>query len=158
MAASWELWLKELESFSELPIYFNLFLKNKRCKELLFKILGGEPDLATEATEKKKWEEEQKEAVQFNYKILSETFAFSDDTKLRDTAIDCGFLPRILERLAAVSGEKPRVYEEDPEEVVEEKDEPALIKAKSEEVDNKTKKKRAGVGYSAKQGETFNVT
>ena len=35
---------------------------------------------------------------------------------------------------------------------------PALVKAKSVEDKNKVRQKRAGVGYSSKQGETFNVT
>ena len=112
---SWELWLKELESFSEIPLFFQLFLKNTRCKDLLFKVLAGLPDqeISTEAkgTEAKtKWEEEQKQAVQFNYKILSEAFQISNDLKLRETAMKCGLLPRILERLSAISGEKPREY------------------------------------------------
>ena len=63
-AKSWELWLKELESFSEIPLFFQLFLKNSRCKDLLFKVLAGMPDQemtaeakATEAT-KVKWDDE----------------------------------------------------------------------------------------------------
>jgi len=36
--------------------------------------------------------------------------------------------------------------------------EPALVKMKSLEDRNKVRQKRAGVGYSSKQGETFNVT
>ena len=56
LAKIWELWLKELQSFSEIPYYFQIFMKNKKCKELLFKILSGEPDKRTE--EAKKWEDE----------------------------------------------------------------------------------------------------
>ena len=63
-----------------------------------------------------KWSDEQKAAVQFNYKILSEAFKISDDLKLRETALKSGLLPRILERLSAISGEKPRIYEETNEE------------------------------------------
>mmetsp|Transcript_9034 Transcript_9034/g.8497 ORF Transcript_9034/g.8497 Transcript_9034/m.8497 type:complete len:82 (-) Transcript_9034:654-899(-) len=44
LSESWSLWLKELESFSELPLFFQLFLKNTKCKDLLFKILAGLPD------------------------------------------------------------------------------------------------------------------
>ena len=67
---SWELWLKELESFSEIPLFFQLFLKNARCKDLLFKVLAGLPDteISAEAGKadggaKTRWEEEQKSAV-----------------------------------------------------------------------------------------------
>ena len=126
---SWELWLKELESFSEIPLFFQLFLKNTRCKDLLFKVLAGLPDseISTEGTKteaKTKWEEEQKAAVQFNYKILSEAFSISTDFKLRDTAMKCGLLPRILDRLAQISGEKARTFEEEEEPPKEEEKQP----------------------------------
>jgi len=35
-AESWALWLKELESFSKIPLFFQFFLKNSKCKDLLF--------------------------------------------------------------------------------------------------------------------------
>ena len=78
-------------------------------------MLAGQPDLdingesgKTDATAKTKWEEEQKVAVLFNYKILSEAFSISNDLKLREISMNYGLLPRILERLGAISGEKPR--------------------------------------------------
>jgi len=36
--------MKELKSFSTLPKYFSLFMKNKECIELLFELLAGLPD------------------------------------------------------------------------------------------------------------------
>ena len=97
-------------------------MKNKKCKELLFKILSGEPDKRTE--EAKKWEDEQREAVQFNYRILSEAFSVADDVKIREVAVKAEFLPRILERLGALSGDKPReIIEEKEEEPKEEEEE-----------------------------------
>jgi len=42
-AESWKLWLKEIDSFCEIPLFFQLFLKNKNCKDLLFKILSDDP-------------------------------------------------------------------------------------------------------------------
>lgn len=36
--------MKELKSFSSLPNYFSLFMKNKECIELLFELLAGLPD------------------------------------------------------------------------------------------------------------------
>lgn len=36
--------MKELKSFSTLPNYFSLFMKNKECIELLFELLAGLPD------------------------------------------------------------------------------------------------------------------
>ena len=35
LAESWGLWLKELDSFSQIPLYFQQALKNKKCKDLL---------------------------------------------------------------------------------------------------------------------------
>jgi ribonuclease BN (tRNA processing enzyme) len=80
IAESWRLWLKEIDSFSEIPLFFQSFLKNKSCKELLFKVLSGEPDKDVDAG---KWEQEQKDAVQVNYKILAEIFGVSDDKEIR---------------------------------------------------------------------------
>lgn len=157
IAESWRLWLKEIDSFSEIPLFFQIFLKNKSCKELLFKVLSGEPDKDVDA---RKWEQEQKDAVQVNYKILAEIFAISNDVNIRQTAVKAGFLERILERLGAISGEKARHVEEsdsEPEDLPG--DLPQLTKKESSiEEKNKTRAKRSGVGYSSKQGETFNVT
>ncbi len=96
--------------------------------------------------------------MQVNYKILAEIFVISNDVSIRQTAIKAGFLDRILERLGAISGEKPRRYEESDseDEVVGETPELAKVKSVKNE-DGKTKAKRSGVGYSSKQGETFNV-
>jgi len=47
---------------------------------------------------------------------LAEIFAISNDVKIRNTAVKAGFLDRILERLGAISGEKPRQYEESDDE------------------------------------------
>jgi hypothetical protein len=52
-------------------------LKNKSCKELLLKIVSSEPEKDS------KWETEQKDAVQVNYKILSEIFAISSEGNIR---------------------------------------------------------------------------
>jgi hypothetical protein len=96
--------------------------------------------------------------VQFNYKILSEAFSISTDMKLRETAMKCGLLPRILERLAQISGEKARQFEE--KEVIEEEEKQMMMEQPKEAVHEKNvdKKKRKGVGYAAKVGQTFNVT
>lgn len=52
-AAKWQQYMKELKSFSTLPKYFSLFMKNKECIELLFELLAGLPDeiAATNLTE-----------------------------------------------------------------------------------------------------------
>lgn len=125
-------------------------------------MLAGLPDseLTSDAKEttKTKWDEEQKAAVQFNYKILSEAFSISNDLKLRETAMRCGLLPRILDRLGQISGEKPRTFEENEVEevVVTSTSEVKEMQQASEK--NVDKKKRKGVGYSSKVGQTFNVT
>lgn len=131
-------------------------------------MLAGQPDneLQAEASRQAHWAQEQKEAVQTNYKILAEVFSVSRDPELREKALEGGLLPRILDRLAAISGEKPRVHDdgygaEDEEEGAEEtpsnNDQESQQKSSSPEK-NTEKKKRKGVGYSAKQGQTFDVS
>ena len=156
VADTWKLWLQEVQSFAEIPSFFKAFFKNRSCKELLFKVLSGEPDKDSDS---RKWEQEQKDAVQVNYKILAEIFAISNDQNIRDSAIEAGFLHRILERLGAISGEKPRKLEETSAEDEEDLDfyEPAKLEKKESIDKQKNLKKPSGVGYSAKQGETFNV-
>jgi hypothetical protein len=60
LAESWSMWLQELHSFSQIPLFFQLFLKHQKCKELLFKVLAGQPDteLAADAGRKAHWEQE----------------------------------------------------------------------------------------------------
>ena len=108
---------------------------------------------------KTRWEVEQKAAVQFNYKILSEAFQISTDLKLRDTAMKCGLLPRILDRLAQISGEKPRIFDAEFEQPFEEeKKEEQVTTSVMQSSNTADRKKRKGVGYSSKVGQTFNVT
>lgn len=166
LAASWSMWLQELHSFSQIPLFFQLFLKHQKCKELLFKVLAGQPDneLAEDGGKQAYWSQEQKEAVQINYRILGEVFSVSGGLELREKALACGLLPRILERLAAISGEKPRVYEEEasqaekPSEASTEEVKEAGNTKTTEPEKNTEKKKRKGVGYSSKQGQTFDVS
>lgn len=166
MAESWGTWLQDLSSFSKIPLFFQLFLKHAKCKELLFKVLAGQPDLELQADTGRQahWAQEQKEAVQTNYKILAEVFSVSRDAELREKALEGGLLPRILERLAAISGEKPRVHDydadaEDEDEGVDATPDDKDSQQKSSAPEKNTeKKKRKGVGYSAKQGQTFDVS
>jgi hypothetical protein len=84
--------------------------------------LNGE---TTNAIENKQWKTIQREAIQFNYKILVEIFSSNNDASSRISALKCRFLERIFERLGALSGEKPRHLEESSEEEVVE-DAPSL--------------------------------
>lgn len=165
LAASWRTWLQDLRTFSQIPLFFQLFLKHQKCKELLFKVLAGLPDSELQADGGKQahWAQEQKEAVEINYKILAEVFSVSGGPELREKALAGGLLPRILERLASISGEKPRTFVDAAEE------EPADVQAtevsvqvdteqKGEPEKNTEKKKRKGVGYSSKQGQAFDVS
>jgi len=81
----------------------------------------------------------------------------SDGLELREKALACGLLPRILERLAAISGEKPRIFEEgEADQALEDEvaQDEALGDAEKQDQPEKNteKKKRKGVGYSSKQG------
>ena len=131
---------------------------------MLLKILAGQPDQdAKDAVLSAKWVAEQKEAVELNYKILAETFKSHDEEGLREQALSSGLINRILERLGVVSGEKPRVFEAENEDAVEEMEELDLIrkassgKANEMGVAERSKAKRKGVGYSTKLGERFDV-
>lgn len=125
-------------------------------------MLAGLPDAESREDSHRQafWAQEQKEVVQINYKILGEVFSVSGDSELREKALDGGLLPRILDRLAAISGEKPRTFEEANEK--EEVDEVAELQQeaeqKAEPEKNTEKKKRKGVGYSSKQGQAFDVS
>lgn len=127
-------------------------------------MLAGLPDSELQADSGRQayWALEQKEAVQTNYKILSEVFSVSGDPELREKALKGGLLPRILDRLSAISGEKPRTFEDGTEEEEAEEnvlDAPCIeTEAKGEPEKNTEKKKRKGVGYSAKQGQAFDVS
>ena len=132
-------------------------MKHQKCKELLFKVLAGQPDteLAADAGKKAYWEQEQKDAVQINYRILGEVFSVYSGLELREKALACGLLPRILERLSVISGEKPRAFEEEEGKAVPEEDQADLDQVESKKIEikkNTEKKQRKGVGYSSKQG------
>jgi hypothetical protein len=78
----------------------------------------------------------------------------SSGLDLREKALACGLLPRILERLSVISGEKPRIFEE-VEEIVDDKEEEIkdskeTAEDKKEPANNTVKAKRKGTGYSSK--------
>ena len=119
--------------------------------------MAGQPDteLAADAGKKAHWEQEQKDAVQINYRILGEVFSVSGGLELREKALACGLLPRILERLSVISGEKPRTFEEEEGIVGADEDQIDLDQGGGKKVETKKnteKKQRKGVGYSSKQG------
>ena len=175
LAKKWILWLQELETFSAIPIFFKLFIKNKSCKDLLFKVLAGLPEEETNSGEKKEkeakqnmWEKEQQSAVRFSYQILAEVFQVATDPNIRELAVENGLIHRILERLQALTGEiKRRIGEEEEEEggdVMEiptpKKEEEGKEEEKSGEkkaVKNIDKSKRKGVGYTTNVGEVWKV-
>jgi len=165
VAESWQLWLNELDMFFMIPEYFQIARKIKKYNDLLLKILAGQPDQdSKDAGLAAKWAIEQKEAVELNYKTMSDTFKAHDESSIRELALSSGLVSRILRRLSVVSGEKPRVLEEDKEEVVEELEEISLQRQGSSlkelDVASRVKNVRKGVGYStnsSKPGEKFDV-
>ena len=99
--------------------------------------------------------------MQINYRILGDVFSVSGGLELREKALACGLLPRILERLSMISGEKPRVLDEDDDSHSQGADEDQITGEKTtgpkqgasmEPEKNTGKKQRKGVGYSSKQG------
>lgn len=67
------MWLKELDSFSKVPSFFQQALKNKKYKDLLLQVLSGSPDYEKSTTNNvvaEKWKNEHKVASEMNFKIL----------------------------------------------------------------------------------------
>ena len=160
LSEKWGLWLQELESFTKLPSFFQLFIKDKHFKDLLFEILAGVPDQESSNSSAQVWTEKQVEAVKLTYKIIKEMFQISKDAELRNKAAQNGLINKILLRLKEVTGEYERKIDEN-EEVEEEKQVVAHEKPTEEQeikpVKNYEKKKRKGVGYTTGVGKTFNV-
>jgi len=152
-AKNWHAWVNELHSFSNLPHFFGLLMKNKECIELLFQLLKGTPDEEPEkpADKKaidKKWEDEEQKAVRFSYKILSDVFKVDNNSAIRDFALEKQLLDRFLDRIALIAKENGRKYQEVIPE--EKKEEEVKIEKKKEEDDGKKKiVKKKGIGYAS---------
>jgi len=74
----------ELKSFSKLPNFFGLFMKNKECVELLFSLMSGAPDVEDDKKDKKiDWDKEEQKAVKYNYTILGDVFKDENDNEIR---------------------------------------------------------------------------
>lgn len=61
-AQNWKVYVAELKSFSSLPHFFGLFMKNKECVELLFSLMAGLPDQdekEQKKKDKKDWDKEE---------------------------------------------------------------------------------------------------
>mmetsp|Transcript_28550 Transcript_28550/g.25455 ORF Transcript_28550/g.25455 Transcript_28550/m.25455 type:complete len:286 (+) Transcript_28550:433-1290(+) len=134
-----------------------MFLKNQDCIGLLFDVLLGLP----ESDKTKKWEEEEKKAVKFSYKILADVFAVDSDSKLREHEIVKDMFCRILERIAIISKEPKRRYVEDisdDEEEEEQQQSPQKMDKPETEEDYKKKVvKKKGVGYGGNSNQKWSV-
>ena len=172
-AKLWFTWVNELNSFSNLPHFFSLVMKNKECIELLFQLLRGTPD-ELESPEKdpkktalladqKKWDEENQKAVRFSYKILSDVFKIDNDAKIRDFALDKQLIDRFLDRIAIISKESGRKWVEkiEAEKVEEDKSNEKVQSPKKEEDYAKKAIKKKGVGYASDntgQNQKWNIS
>jgi len=61
---------------------------------------------------------------------------------LREKALECGLLPRILERLSVMSGEKPRTFEEEEEEAGAGEEQANEDKGEAQKLDTKKNTER----------------
>ena len=167
-AKNWHAWVNELHSFSNLPHFFGLLMKNKECIELLFQLLKGtpdeeagpeKPDKKPLTTEQKKWEEEEQKAVKFSYKILSDVFKVDNNAEIRDFALEKHLIDRFLDRIALISKENGRKY---VDEIPEVKEEEQKVEKKKEEDDGKKKiVKKKGIGYASDntgQNQKWNIS
>lgn len=158
-AKRWFQFIQELSSFSALPHFFGLYMKNKDCIELLFNLLAGLPDedskgaskAQTSASGSRKWDEEESKAVKHSYQILSDVFRVDNDAKIREFALEKQFVDRILDRIGSVSKEERRKWVEDlKQEEPSMVQEPVQKKPDDEEEDGKKKIiKKKGVGYAS---------
>ena len=163
----WRTWLQELSTFGALPNFFGLFLKNKDCIDLLFKILTGKLDkikLAEDSSPDKKVDEEEHKAVKYSYQILAEVFGCDSDAKLRDFAIEKQFFQRILDRIGLISKESTRKWYDDYKKKEKEEEEKSSPEKRAEEGEEGYKKKivkKKGVGYASDntgQNQKWNVS
>jgi len=93
-------------------------MKNREYVEQLFQLMAGVPDEEVQSTDKNKkseWDEKETQAVQFSYKILSDVFRVGNDKSVREVAYKNGFFDMILNRIALITKEKKRVYQEELE-------------------------------------------
>lgn len=75
-----------------------------------FQILSNVPN------EKQKGEDDEKKAVKATYGILAELFAVDRSRELRENTIKNNFIARILDRVATISRETKRKWEEEESE------------------------------------------
>lgn len=166
LATRWFAWIKELSSFSKLPHFFGLFIKNKDCIELLFQILAGVPDEEVDEKEKdkkppqkgakpepKKWDIQEQMAIKYSYQILADVFRVDNDSKIRDYALENQLIERIFERIGTISKEVKRKWvqhipEEHEQEEEQKHQQQQQQKPKQEEIKKKVAKKQ-GIGYAS---------
>lgn len=170
-AQKWFVWVQELSSFSSLPHFFGLFMKNKECIDLLFQILAGTPDMEDVEQAKpldgkkpgdkgpaqadRKWEEQEHKAVRFSYQVLSDVFRVDNDAKIRDFALENQLIERILDRIGIISKEQKRKWAAEVEvesggDEERKKDTAAELKTNQKQEDYKKKiVKKKGVGYAS---------
>lgn len=112
-AERWFAWVKELATFSKMPFFFKLFMRNQSCFELLFEIVRGLPDSGSDSS--KDWEAEEQRAVKYCYLILAEVFRVDTEMSIRRSAVENRFIDRILDRIASISKETKRKWMGDQE-------------------------------------------
>ena len=100
----WEDFLEDLQLFVQIPNFFELFIKNSECFSLLFEVVAGQPDEATN----KNWEQQELKATRFIYQNLADIFRLDKSLELRSLDKHEGFLEVVLEKLAAISKELTR--------------------------------------------------
>lgn len=121
----WTLWLSEVESFSKLPSFFDIFSHDRSKEDVIYKLLTGELDeqdpvqlkhekkkkqKAVPSKKMSKIEEKHVEMVKYCYDIVAQVFEKAkDNIELREECIENGTLEKFIERVGALTGEKKRV-------------------------------------------------
>lgn len=163
-AQRWRQYVMELYSFSKIPNYFIMYMKNKDCLELLFKLLQAEPDIKEDpkivdktklSEESKHWDEEEVKAVKYCYDIFSQLCEqiLADSSKIdKSFELETLLIQTMISRIGLISKENGRKWVEEIEEEEKKDQLPELKKKDSSKDDGKKKiEKKKGVGYGSDQ-------
>lgn len=163
----WSLWLNEIESFSQLPTFFQTFSKNREKETIVYKLLEGEYDKQMSmqkdnSTELQrlinKQEELHIEMVKYSYKIVNEVFEKYEGAELRDQCLKNGTFERFIERIGQLSSENKRSKKILTSKEIQTTNEGAKTDGKNMKKKEDPYQKRKGVGYTTGVGTTWNVS
>ena len=114
----WSKWIVDLKNMSEFPNFFEAFVKNNQCIDLLFQILFNKPeeDAQKDEDDALKWQDEGAGAHKYLYRALADSIKMSNNINTGSSALATSELEKILNVLAIITKEKPRKWYANPDE------------------------------------------